>query len=855
MTRPVTDSDMSGPEGRTSTGDCSPYRLSAEKAAELDAAAVLGLLEAADTGLTARQAANRRKVVGPNEVAQARTTIASIVLGQLRSPLLVLLFVTAALSAVVGEPTNAIIILAILCASVTLGAVNDFRGTTAAAALAANARQRAQALRDGHWQGLDARDLVPGDVVQLIAGAIVPADLRLLSVQGLRCDESALTGEALPVEKAPAVVPAGRPLAEWSSCALSGTVVATGTATGVVVATGRYSQWGTVQQGLRGRPPRTSFERGLQRFSTLLAVIAFIVSGAVLVINLLLGRGVIDALLFAAAIAVGITPQLLPAVVSTSLASGARTLGRRKVLVKHLVAIENLGDLDVLVTDKTGTLTQGRYRLSGSFGVDGTSSPAVAASALLASTLEVAADGSVTGDPLDVALWQATPRAAVAFAAHARLGVLPFDHERRRVTVLVQGRDGARIVVKGAPESVLALCPDVTADQRASVDAQLLSGGRVIAVAVREAGDLRTLSAADENAMNFAGLLVFDDPAKPGVNAALTRLDRLGVRVVIASGDSIPAAQRLAEQVGLGAVTLSGGELDGLSDERLATVLIGTSVLARVSPEQKARVVRVLQSGGRAVGFLGDGVNDALALHQADVGLSVDTAADVARDAADVVLLDKSLDVVADGITEGRRIFANTMKYVLMGTSSNFGNILSAAAASALLPFLPMLPSQLLLNNLLYDTGQLAIPTDHVDDDQLTRPGQWDLGVIRRFMLLFGPLSSLFDFVTFGVLLGPLHADAMAFRSGWFIESLTTQTLVVFAIRTRRVPFLRSRPSRALALSISAVVVVAALIPLAPFAARLGFTAPSGWLYLSVAALSAVYLVLVDLAKGAVFRR
>jgi Mg2+-importing ATPase len=403
----------------------------------------------------------------------------------------------------------------------------------------------------------------------------------------------------------------------------------------------------------------------------------------------------------------------------------------------------------------------------------------------------------------------------------------------------------------------LAACAGVTAAQAAVIDTQLGAGGRVIAVASRPAAGLDRLTAADEKGLTLVGLLIFDDPPKPGVSDAIARLGTLDVRVIMATGDSAGAAARLAATVGLTqgptVEAMSGTDIDQLDDAALGQRLATASVLARTSPEQKARVVRVLAASGRSVGFLGDGVNDALALHQADVGISVNTAADVARAAADVVLLEKSLDVVADGIAEGRRIFANTIKYVLMGTSSDFGNILSAGAASALLSFLPLLASQLLLNNLLYDTGQLTIPTDHVDESQLARPGHWDLGTIRRFMFCFGSLSSLFDFITFGVLLGPFNAGPQLFRSGWFVESLATQAAVVFVIRTRRVPFFRSRPSWPLAVSTVAVIAVGALLPLSPIAHTLGFVAPSAALYAVIAVVVLVYLVVVDLTKTLVF--
>jgi Mg2+-importing ATPase len=829
-------------------------------AAILDADLVLRTLGTSRDGLTEDEAHIRLTRVGPNTVPEHRVTLVSIVGGQLRSPLLILLFATAVLSAVLGQQTNATIIVVILFASVGLGAGNDYRAARAAKALQADVRDRAMTVRSGGTTGVDVADLVPGDIVRLTIGTIVPADIRLIQADGLSCEESVLTGEGLPVEKSVEPSAAGAALAELHSCALMGTVVHAGRGTGVVVATGARTEFGRIARDLQTAVPQTAFQAGLRQFSLLLVGIAASVSSAVFVINLLLGRSPIDALLFSAAIAVGITPQLLPAVVATSLADGSRQLARKKVLVKRLVAIEDLGDMEILVTDKTGTLTTGQFRLASSVSADGHDCDAPARLAVLAAPTDLGPDGLRTGDPLDVALWSAVADASELAAAVRVLSTLAFDHERRMTSALVRNADGTQtLVTKGAPEAVLAACVGVTAAQRAVIDAQLSDGGRVIAVASRSATGLDHLTAADEHGLTLTGLLIFDDPPKPGVGEALARLSALDVRVIMATGDSLGAAARLAATVGLGfgqsasVGPISGAEIDQLDDAQLGRRLEAATVLARVSPEQKARVVRVLGASGRSVGFLGDGVNDALALHQADVGISVNTAADVARAAADVVLLEKSLDVVADGIAQGRRIFANTIKYVLMGTSSNFGNILSAGAASALLSFLPLLASQLLLNNLLYDTGQLTIPTDHVDETQLARPGHWDLGTIRRFMFCFGSLSSLFDFITFGVLLGPFHADPQLFRSGWFVESLATQAAVVFVIRTRRVPFFRSRPSRPLAVSTIAVIAIGALLPLSPLAHPLGFVAPGAALYGVIALVVIAYLVVVDATKTLVF--
>jgi Mg2+-importing ATPase len=831
-----------------------PAALAVADAAALEADDVLARLVTSADGLPSSEARARLEVYGPNAVRSHRARALAVLARQLQSPLLVLLMVTAAVSFFVGERSDAVIIGVIVGLSVGLGFVNEFRAEQAAEALHAQLRHKAVVRRDGVWTTCDVTDLVPGDIVRLEAGAVVPADVRVLAADALECDESLLTGESLPVDKHPEPVAPGAALAELTSCALMGTLVRAGSGTAVVVATGGTTEFGRIALSLGERHEETEFQVGLRRFSRLLAAVAGVLTGSIFVINLVLARPVIDALLFSLAIAVGITPQLLPAVVSTSLATGSRRLARRKVLVKRLVCIEDLGDIEVLLTDKTGTLTEGRIAYRGGIGPDGSPSERVLLLGLLCNEATVTDGAAVGGNPLDVALWEAPAAAAQPVGAYRRLAVAPFDHDRRRVSVLVDGPDGTVIITKGAPEGVLERCTVVPAAARAVLDAQLAAGSRVVAVASRPAPGRAELGPDDERDLCLEGFLVFEDPPKASAAAALARLAALGVAVKVVTGDHPVVAAKVCADLGLPvAGTLSGAELESLDDDALVARLASTTVFARVSPEQKSRVIRAHQAAGRDVAFLGDGVNDAVALHRADVGISVDSATDVAKDAADIVLLDKDLNVLADGVVEGRRIFANTIKYVLMGTSSNFGNMFSAAAASAFLNFLPMLPSQILLNNLLYDTSQMTIPTDAVDPEQLARPSHWDVGLIRRFMVYFGPISSLFDFLTFAVMLQVFHAGPRLFRSGWFVESLATQTLVIFVIRTRRIPFFRSRPSRPMVAASLAVVAVGAALPLSPVGHRLGFVAlPAGY-FAALAGMVVAYLALAEAAKGAFY--
>lgn len=830
--------------------------ITARDAAARTVDEVLQGLDTSAAGLGSAQALARRSVVGPNAVRTHHAQPLGVLVRQFRSPLMALLLVAAAVSFVVGQRTDAVIIGSIVVASVVLGFVNEYRAERASEALHSQLRHQAVVRRDGAWCSLDVTELVPGDVIRLEMGAVVPADVRLLSAISLSCNEAVLTGEAAAVDKDPAAVPARAPVAELRSCAFMGTIVHTGSAEAVVVATGGRTEFGRIALALGEQQPQTAFQAGLRSFSMLLAWVAGVLTAGIFVINLVLARPLIDALLFSLAIAVGITPQLLPAVVTTSLATGSRRLARRRVLVKRLVCIEDLGDIETLFTDKTGTLTEGRIEFLHALAAGDATPDGVVLAGLLADEAAVEGGRTVGGNPLDVALWEGAGDAAALAARYRRLAVLPFDHVRRLVSALVEGPEGRLLVTKGAPEAVLERCVAVPADARAALEREFRTGGRVVAVARRPAPELTSVAVDDERDLTLAGFLVFLDRPKASVASALARLAGLGISVRVVTGDNPAVAEYVCDQLGLdGGGTLTGAEVDELDDDALVARIADTRVFARMDPEQKERVIRLHRRSGRDVAYLGDGVNDALALHAADVGISVESATDVARDAADVVLLAKDLDVLADGVIEGRRIFANTIKYVLMGTSSNFGNMFSAAAASAFLPFLPMLPSQILLNNLLYDAGQMTIPTDRVDDEQLQRPSHWDIGLIRRFMSVFGPISSLFDFLTFAVMRNVFDAGPSLFRSGWFVESLATQSLVIFVIRTRRVPFTRSRPGPLVVAGTATVVLIAALLPGSPVADTLGFESLPLGFFAVLAAMVVVYLVLAEAGTYVFFRR
>lgn len=842
------------PTDRPASSPASWSDLDLPTASVMTAPQVLAILSPTG-GLSAPEAAHRLQLVGANALRSHRASPWAVLARQFRSPLLILLLVTAVVSFFVGDRTDAIIIGAILALSTLLGFVNEYRAALAAEDLHEQLRHSAVVRRDGTWTSCDVTDLVPGDVVRLTMGALVPADLRILSAQDLECDESVLTGESQPVDKSIEAVGRSTSLGDLSSCAFMGTIVHEGAGEGVVVATGTRTEFGKIATGLGEHQEDTEFQTGLRDFSFLLARVAMVLSASIFVINLLLGRPIIDAILFSLAIAVGITPQLLPAVVTTSMATGARRLARSKVLVKRLISIEDLGNIELLLTDKTGTLTDGKITFESALDADGAPSDHVLLLGLLCNEAVPGKEAAVGGNSLDMALWEAPGAADAKVDAYRHLATAPFDHERRRVSVLVDGPEGRVLIVKGAPEGVMGLCQQVPDQANRLLDRDLAAGSRIVAVASRPAPDLDAVTPSDEKDLELAGFLLFVDKAKPTAAAALARLATLGITVKVVTGDHPLVAEKVCHDLGLPIIgTLTGPEIDALDDDGLERRAATTTIFSRVSPEQKSRLIRAHRATGRDVAFLGDGVNDAVALHQADVGISVDSAADVAKDAADIILLEKDLNVLADGVSEGRRIFANTIKYVLMGTSSNFGNMFSAAAASAFLKFLPMLPSQILLNNLLYDSSQMTIPTDRVDQEQLARPSHWDMSFIRHFMVFFGPISSLFDFATFAVMLSVFHAGPALFRSGWFVESLATQTLVIFVIRTRRTPFFRSRASKSMLIASLGVVAIGITLPFAPWAHTLGFQQLPVAYFGALASMIVAYLLLVEFGKFEFYR-
>ena len=816
----------------------------------LEPGEVAGELSSRLQGLTTAEAEERLKTFGLNEIGEDdRLSRWKVLWSQVRSPLQLLLVFAALASALTGEWTDAIIVLLIVIASSGIGYVREYNANLAAAALKARIRVRARVLRDGTVIEIPLNEIVPGDVLVLSAGSLVPADALLIESSDCYVNEATLTGESFPVEKRPGLVLSATRLAERTNCVFAGSNVRSGTARCIVVKTGPATHFGSIAHRLSLRPPETEFDRGIRRFGYLLTIAMLIITLVVFAVHVLRGRPAVDTLLFAIALAVGLSPELLPAILSVSLARGAQAMGRRGVLVRRLNAIENLGSMDILCTDKTGTLTEGIVRLEGAYGPDGDSS---------ASVLELAAINAATEtgleNPLDDAILQAR---RPNLEELEKLAEIPFDFMRKRVSVVIKTNTGAQLITKGAFDHVLEIC-NIDPETRSGLEQRYQSwsklGIRVVAIARRDIEIRSAYSREDEVGLVFCGFLTFLDRPKEGAAAALADLARLGVSVKVITGDNRFVAGHVAQLVGMrSSRMLTGADLDNLHDEALWHAAEQTDLFVEVDPNQKERIILSLKKMGHVVGFLGDGVNDAPAMHSADTSLSVEQAVDVARQAADFVLLERRLDVVRYGIEEGRRTFANTLKYVLTTTSANLGNMVSMAAGSLFLPFLPLLAGQILLNNFLSDIPAIGIANDSVDPELVARPRRWDLKFIGRFMVEFGVLSSVFDLLTFVVLLTAFRASPEMFRTGWFVESLLTELVIALVVRTRR-PFFASLPGTALLWLTVALVAVTLLIPYLSFVRVFGFVpVPAGMMAILVGIVIA-YVFSAELLKRWFYR-
>ena len=814
-------------------------------------------------GLDTAEVQSRLTTYGPNDAATVkRSPLWLQFLARFRNPLVIILLVASGLSAATGDVASFVIVVTIVTISMTLDFVQEVRAQNAVEALRRSVAVQATVRRDGASLSVPIDQLVPGDIVELIAGDLVPADSRLLESRDLFVNQALLTGEPYPAEKqaSDAALGAENP-AGASNAVFAGTSVISGTATIVICRTGGRTALGHLATSLAEKPPATAFAVGIRRFGMLIMRLTVLMVLFVLVVNISFHRPVLESLMFALALAVGLTPELLPMIVTVTLARSAMELAKRKVIVKRLSAIHDLGAMNVLCTDKTGTLTEATIKLVRAIDGRGAESQRAYAYAYVNSQFE-----SGMKSPLDEAILAAHP---FDMTGWRKIDEVPFDFERRRVSVLVEHDAKRRLIVKGAPEDLLRLSgryEDADGEEQpldaetrrtfeATLDALGAQGFRALGIASRVVdASHETAAITDESDLVFSGFAVFLDPPKASAGATIQAMAAAGISVKVLTGDNELVTRHVFAEIGVPVTgVLTGDALTHLSEEALIGQLSRVNLFCRVNPQQKLRILLALKRLGHVVGFMGDGINDAPALHAADVGISVDGAADVARAAADLILLEHDLSVVRDAVVDGRSTVQNVSKYVLMGSSSNFGNMFSMAGAALFLPFLPMLPIQILLNNLLYDVSEIAIPFDRVDPEATARPVKWDVKLIERFMLVFGPVSSVFDFLTFYALLHLFGAGEALFQTGWFIESITTQVLVVFAIRTRR-RFFRSRPHGFLVAMALGSVAVAIVLPLLPVGRWFGFVAPPPLFFVYLIGATAAYLALVEITKGFFYR-
>jgi len=823
-----------------------------------DTTALLKSLSTTSVGLSSTEAAERLVRCGPNVLRRAKKRMLLLqFLAKFRNPLVLILLVASAVLALTGDVTSFFIISVIILISVTLDFVQEHKAGQAAERLRQSVEVRVQVLRDSKPCEIPLAELVPGDIALLGAGDLIPGDGFLMEAKDFFVNQALLTGEPYPVEKIPGELPGEPEILSAHNTVLLGTSVISGTAKVLVCRTGKNTVLSDIADTLIAKAPPTAFEQGTRHFGMLIMRLTVLMVFFVLLVNALFHRPWLESFLFAVALAVGLTPELLPMVVSVTLARGAQRMAAKKVIVKRLPAIQNLGSMDVLCTDKTGTLTEACIRLERHVDSLGRDSKRVLDLAFLNSFFETGLKS-----PMDDAILE---HVEVDVKGWLKIDEVPFDFERRRVSVLVDNGETRLLVVKGAPEDILRLSTkyvgdsesdlhplDTTAMATIQTQFELLGrdGFRVLGVAFRKVGPDHTHAiVSDETELVFAGFAAFLDPPKESAKEALAKLAASDVSVKIITGDNELVTQQICSQLGLTVTgVLTGTNIQQMDDEALASQVERVNLFCRVNPTQKNRVILALKKRGHVVGYLGDGINDAPSLHSADIGISVDGAADVAKDAAEMILLEHDLGVLYQGVNEGRRTFSNVMKYIMMGTSSNFGNMFSMAGGSLFLPFIPMLPAQILLNNMLYDFSEVPIPLDNVDEEDLIHPRQWDISFVRKFMLAVGPVSSIFDFLTFFVMLKILNAGEALFHTGWFVESLATQVLVIFIIRTHKNPF-RSRPNPWLTTSSLMVVAIAVVLPFTPLAGYLGFEPLPPLFFLVLTAMVVIYLLIVQRVK------
>ncbi len=827
----------------------------------ISATEMLQQLETPKEGLTGEEARRRRVRYGANRLKpQKRSDAFTLLLAQFKNPIILILVFATGLSFFLHDPVDAFIIITIVLVSGLLGFWQERSATNAVEKLLSIVQIRASVLRDGSSQEIPVEEIVPGDIVILKAGDLVPGDGLVQESKDLFVDEAMLTGETFPVEKAVAVLPAETPLGQRTNSLWMGTHVVSGTATALVVRTGKETEFGKVSERLRLRPAETEFERGIRQFGYFLMQVTLILVIAIFAINVYLARPVLDSFLFSLALAVGLTPQLLPAIISINLAHGAKRMAQQKVIVKRLASIENFGSMNVICSDKTGTLTEGIVHLQSALDVEGTPSDRV----LLYAYLNAFYETGFT-NPIDEAI---RIHGQFDLSGYQKQDEIPYDFLRKRLSILVSHEDTHLMVTKGALLNVLAVCSRAETGTGKIVEIAAVrdriqqhfqefsrKGFRTLGIAYKNMGSESRISKDDEAGMLFSGFLVLFDPPKPEIIEAIASLKNLGVALKIITGDNHLVAANVSQQMGLSKTRIiTGLDLNQLSDAALLKRVADVDVFAEIEPNQKERIILAFRKAGNVVGYMGDGINDASALHAADVGISVESAVDVAKDAADIVLLEKDLSVLVEGVREGRTTFANTLKYVFMATSANFGNMFSMAGISLFLPFLPLLPKQILLTNLLTDFPEMTIATDRVDGEMVEYPRRWDIKAIRQFMITFGIVSSVFDYLTFGVLLIILHATQEQFRTGWFLESVVSASLIVLVIRSRK-PFFKSRPGKYLLIATLLTTIVTLILPFTPLGEVFGFIPLPISFLLIIGVIILFYIITAEMVKTFFYKK
>jgi len=822
---------------------------------------MLQKLEAKKEGLTSGEAQKRLTFYGSNLLKpKKRTDWFALLISQFKSPIILILFIATGLSFFLHDRVDALIILVIVLASGLLGFWQERSASNAVEKLLSIVQIKASVMRDGVAKEIPIEQIVPGDIIVLDAGDIIPGDGLVQESKDLFVDEAMLTGETFPVEKLAAVLPAETLLGQRTNTLWMGTHVVSGSATALVVHTGIETEFGKVSERLKLRPQETEFEHGIRRFGYFLMEVTLILVVGIFAINVYLARPALDSFLFSLALAVGLTPQLLPAIISINLSHGAKRMAQKKVIVKRLSSIENFGSMNVICSDKTGTLTEGIVQLKSAIDVDGNESEKVLLQAYINAFYE-------TGftNPIDEAIRN---HKKFDLSGYQKEDEIPYDFIRKRLSVLVSHDDKHLMVIKGALQNVLEVCSSVETKDGKLVDKVIAhdqiqkqfeefsgKGFRTLGVAYKDMGSVSHIDKDHESGMIFSGFLTLFDPPKPNILETITQLKNLGVSLKIITGDNHLVAANISQQMGLkNTKIMTGADLGHLSDSALMLKVAAVDVFAEIEPNQKERIILALKKAGNVVGYMGDGINDASALHVADVGISVESAVDVAKDAADIVLLEKGLDVLVQGVLEGRTTFANTLKYVFMATSANFGNMFSMAGVSLFLPFLPLLPKQILLTNLMTDFPEMTIATDNVDNEMVNYPRRWDIKAIRKFMVTFGIVSSVFDFLTFGLLLLILHATQVQFRTGWFMESVISASMIVLVIRSRK-PFFRSQPGKYLLIATLSIFAVTLILPFTPLAAIFGFSPLPIHFILLIGLIILCYIFTAELVKKIFYKR